>query len=544
MAQETPARLDRAVVLALVAMFLAVFVIANDVSALAVALPDIEHDLDSDVDTVQWVINAYALVFGVFIVTAGRLADVFGRRRTFFLGAGIFAVFSLLGALAPSTTWLIVARALMGFGGAMILPSTLGMTYAALPRSRAGLAGGVVLGSAGLGNAAGPMLGGALTDLFGWRSVLLLNVPVAVVACLATWRFMAESRDPDAERAVDVPGVLTLSVGLVALLLALDQGNDLGWTSGQVLAFFAASAVLLALFVLVESRAGDRGLIPADVVANGQFRVICLAVLSSSAVFFAAIMYLPQFLQKILDWSALVAGTALLPMMGTFAVTSYFAGQFYERVGGKRVITAGAVALTVGSLLVVPVEASWGWVDLLPGMVFLGLGLGLFYSSATTAGVNVLGQARASLAGGLVYMCQIAGGSIGLALTTTLFTLGSSRAVEDAVSAGGPSLTSAEQDAVQGVLAGTESSQQVTDSLSSADATRVTDVVRDAFAEGMQWGFALVAVLAVLGLVLTVARVAGPPSVLLHSPRRGGGASSAGPGPEVAETPGGDETGG
>src|SRR4051812_35630884 len=164
-----PDRLDRGTVMALVALALAIFVIANDFTALSIALPAMEKDFDSDVDTVQWVINGYALVFGVLIVTGGRLADMFGRRRLFFVGAAIFAAFSLLAGVAPTIGTLLAARALMGVGGAIMWPAILGMTFAALPERKAGLAGGLILGVAGLGNAFGPLLGGVLTDTLSWR---------------------------------------------------------------------------------------------------------------------------------------------------------------------------------------------------------------------------------------------------------------------------------------------------------------------------------------------------------------------------------------
>jgi MFS family permease len=160
--------LDRGTVLALAAMALAVFLIANDFTALSVALPNIEREFDSDVATVQWVINGYALVFGVFIVTGGRLADMYGRRRLFFVGAGVFAAFSAVAAVAPTLPVLLGARALMGIGGAIMWPAVLGMTFALLPARKAGLAGGLVLGVAGLGNAFGPLLGGFLTEELSW----------------------------------------------------------------------------------------------------------------------------------------------------------------------------------------------------------------------------------------------------------------------------------------------------------------------------------------------------------------------------------------
>ena len=186
-------------------MGVAVFVIANDFSAINVAIPQIEKDFDTSVTTAQWVVNAYALVFGVLIVTGGRLADLFGRRRAFFIGSGIFATFSLLGGAAQTETELIAMRVLMGIGGALMWPAILGMTYAALPEERAGLAGGFILGAAGIGNAAGPLIGGALTDLLSWRWIFFLNVPVTAFAVLVTLREIHQPR-PEVEDTQSTTG--------------------------------------------------------------------------------------------------------------------------------------------------------------------------------------------------------------------------------------------------------------------------------------------------------------------------------------------------
>ncbi len=484
--------MDRGVVVALGAMAAAVFVIANDVTALSVALPDIEREFDSDVSTVQWVINAYALVFGVLIVTGGRLADLYGRRQIFFVGSAIFAGFSLLGALAPSAVWLIVCRALMGIGGAMMWPAILGMTYAALPEDKAGLAGGLIIGAAGFGNAAGPLIGGAITDSVGWQWVLVLNLPVAGFACLATWYAIHQPTPGSEDRRIDYAGVAALSGGLIALLLALDQVTDWGWDDPRVLSLIVLCVVLLAAFVVIERRGGAGALIPSDVMRNKDFRVVCLAVLLMSATFFAALLFLPQFMQKVLDYNPLEAGAGLLPMMGTFAVVSFAAGPLYERLGAKVVVSAGAVCLTVGTFLISTIDAGSEYVSLVPGMVVLGLGVGLFYSSVTTAGVTALDPSRAGLAGGIVYMFQVAGGSVGLALTTAIFTTAST----DDLQRG-----RIDVDAAKGVLAGTESAQRLP--------REVVELVRESFAAGMQWSFRVVAVLALGGLIVSVFFVGG-----------------------------------
>jgi EmrB/QacA subfamily drug resistance transporter len=512
-------RLDRGAVLALVAMGLAVFVIANDITALTVALPQIEADFDAGVSTVQWVINAYALVFGVLIVTGGRLADLFGRRRLFFVGAAIFAAFSLLGGLAQDAIWLIVCRAAMGVGGAIMWPATLGMTYAILPKAKAGIAGGLIIGSAGFGNAAGPLIGGLLTDGLSWRWILFVNVPIAAIACLVTWRTVAESRGGEEERRVDYLGIATLSLGLVALLLALDEASSIGWGDWRIIALLGACVVLLAAFVLVERRAGEHALVPADVFRNGAFRAACVAVLFMSPTFFAALMFLPQLMQKILDFSALEAGAGFLPMMGTFAAVSFAAGPLYQKLGAKTVVTIGAACLFVGMLLFSLVGEDSGYLALIPGMVVFGLGVGLFYSSVTTTAVTSLDESRSSLAGAIVYMCQVGGGSIGLGLTTTIVASVASGRVSSDAAAEGISASDEQLDAVHGVLAGTEGSQQVLAQFPADVADRLLEIVRDAFVAGMQWGFRVDTALAFLGLLVSVFFVGGT----LHLRRRRSG---------------------
>ncbi|MGH2742609.1 MAG: DHA2 family efflux MFS transporter permease subunit [Thermoleophilaceae bacterium] len=498
--------LDRGTLLALGAMAMAVFVIANDVTALSVALPDIETEFDSDVSTVQWVINAYALVFGVLIVTGGRLADMFGRRRLFLIGAAIFAAFSVLGGAAQSELWLIVCRALMGIGGAMMWPAVLGMTYDALPDDKAGLAGGLIIGVAGFGNAAGPLLGGFLAETLSWRWIMFVNLPIAALACFATWRAIPPSRPATRER-IDYPGVASITIGLVALLVALDQVTDWGWSDARILALFALCALLLTAFALIERRAGTAALIPGDVFGNRSFRAACLATLFMSAVFFASLLYLPQFFQKILGYTPLEAGAGLLPMMAVFALTSFVAGSLYSRLGAKLIVSAGAACLALGAFLVSLIERDSGFVSLVPGMVVMGVGVGLFYSSVTTAAVTALDPARASLAGGLVYMFQVAGGSVGLGLTTTIFiTASEDRLQEDRA---GADLSGGEVDTLHGALAGTDSAAEILRRFSERTADRLLELVREAFAAGMQWSFRLVAALALCGLLVSVLFVGG-----------------------------------
>ncbi len=225
--------LERKTILALVAMGVAVFIVANDFTALAVALPAIEKQFNTDVGTVQWVINAYALTFGVLIVVGGRLADIFGRKRIFILGAAIFAGFSVLGGAAQSTAWLISCRALMG-----------------------------------IGNAVGPMFGGVLTDALSWRWIFFVNVPIAAFGVLATWLAIHQTEPEPADRRIDYGGVATLSLGLVSLLVALDQVTDWGWGDARIVALLVICAVMLVGLNYIERRMNEAALIPRDVIAT------------------------------------------------------------------------------------------------------------------------------------------------------------------------------------------------------------------------------------------------------------------------------------
>lgn len=416
----TDGTIDRGTKLALVAMALGVFVIANDFTALSVAIPHIEQDLGTDLTTAQWVINGYALVFGVLIVTGGKLADLYGRKRVFMIGSAIFAGFSVLGGFAPNVDVLIACRMLMGIGGAMMWPAVLGMTYALVPDEKAGLAGGLILGVAGFGNAVGPLFGGLLTDVLSWRWVFFVNLPIALFAMFVTRREVTESQVDVADRRLDYPGVATLTIGVVALLLALDEGSDLGFTSPTILVFFGVAAVALVVFGVVESRQGEHALVPREVLRNKVFTAACVSVLLMSAIFFSALLFLPQFMTKILGYSALEAGAGLLPMMGVFAATSFIAGSLYQRLGAKVIVAVGAAFLGVGMLMLSFLDADSSYLSLVPGMIVLGIGVGLFYSSVTTSAVTALDPSQSSLAGGIVYMCQIAGGAIGLGANTAI----------------------------------------------------------------------------------------------------------------------------
>jgi len=442
---EATEKIGKAQIFGLVAMCVGIFIVANDFTALSVAIPAIEKGFDVDITTAQWVINGYALVFGVLIVTGGRLADMFGQRLVLFIGAAIFGLASLVAGLAPNIGTLLAARFLTGVGGALLWPSVLGITYRILPKSKAGLAGGIIIGAAGFGNSAGPLIGGVLTDYASWRWVFLINLPIAALGILVTWLVIPKETASEEEHKVDYRGIATLSIGLLAMLLALDQGTDLGWFNPRIMAYFAVSVVFLAAFWLVERRAGNAALLPPDVVRNGAFIAATIGTLLMASLILASFIYIPQYMMKQLGFSAVGAGAGLLPLMGMFAATSFVSGPFYNRAGPKIAVTVGACALTAGIFMLTVIGGTPSYGGLVPGMVVLGIGVGLFYSSITTAGITAVDDKRSSLAGAIIYMAQIAGGSVGLGLNTAIiatapsFSEGIGRAffVDGCMAAGG-----------------------------------------------------------------------------------------------------------
>ncbi len=433
MSGET-AKLTKSQILGLFAMGFGTLVIGMDFVALSVALPVIEKDFATDVTTVQWIVTGYALVFGIFLVTGGRLADMFGRRRIFFIGMTIFGLFSLIGGLASDLWIILAARALMGIGGAMMWPAILGMTFSLVPEERAALAGSMIMGVAGFSNALGPLIGGFATEFLSWRWVFFVNVPVVICSVLIAALFVADDAPENPSERVDYPGIVTLSLGLFGLLLLLDIGAGLGWFDPIIIGLFFLSIIFLALFMFIEGRSGENALVPEDVRSNGGFLAVIITTLLMSSIYFAPIMYLPQFLSKLLGYSAFYAGLGIVPLLGIFAAVSLVAGPLYDRLGAKLVIAIGAILLGLGIFLLSRAVSAQTYMALVPGMLVLGSGIGLFYSSVTTAGITALDPSRASLAGAIVYMFQIAGGSIGLGLNTAIivtapnFTEGIARA--------------------------------------------------------------------------------------------------------------------
>jgi EmrB/QacA subfamily drug resistance transporter len=408
------------------------FMVVLDIAIVNVALPSIKVDLGFSQENLQWVISAYALVFGGFLLLGGRAADLLGRRRIFLAGLVVFTIASLLAGLAWSEASLIGARALQGLGAAVITPAALSILSTTFVEGRErNIALGVWGAVGGFGAAAGVLLGGILTDALSWEWIFFVNVPVGVTGFLLTPLLLRESRDANVKR-FDVPGAVLVTGGLSSLVYAITQAGQEGWTAGRTLAFFAASLVLLVGFVGWELRHPEPlmrfGILRTRTVSGANVAGLILGTAT-----FAMFLMLTLYMQQVLGYSAMKTGLAYLAVAGTAILWSAVAAQLVTRIGVKPVLALGMAALTGGLLYFTQVSVGGSYLgDLLPGFLLVGLGLGFSFVPVSIAALAGIEPSEAGLASGLINTSQQIGGALGIA---ALSTIASSR-TDDALAAG------------------------------------------------------------------------------------------------------------
>jgi EmrB/QacA subfamily drug resistance transporter len=407
----------------LVLICLAQFMVILDATIVNVALPSIQKDLDLSEGSLQWIVNAYTLVFGGFLLLGGRAGDLLGRKRLFLIGLVVFTGASLLDGLASSEAMLVGSRALQGLGAALISPAALSIiatTFAeGEERARAlGVWAAIAIG----GSAVGLVLGGVLTQYFSWPWIFFVNVPVGVAAFVLSLRLVPESRDAHVHRSYDVGGAVTVTGGLMTLVYAIVDAQSAGWGSARTLGLFAVSAVLLAAFVVVELRA------KAPLVRLSIFRVRSLltaniAMFLAMSGMFAMFFFNTLYIQRVLGYDPLKAGLALLPFTAGIMVSAGIASQFAPRIGVRPVAAAGFVLSAAGLLLLtqLPVDGSYV-ANVLPSIVLSSLGMGAVFMPLTLIATTGLEDDDQGLASGLFNTSQQVGGALGLAVLSTLAT--------------------------------------------------------------------------------------------------------------------------
>jgi EmrB/QacA subfamily drug resistance transporter len=407
----------------LVLICLAQFMVILDATIVNVALPSIQKDLHLSEGNLQWIVNAYTLVFGGFLLLGGRAGDLLGRKRLFLIGLVIFTVASLLDGLASSEGMLIGARALQGLGAALVSPAALSIistTFAeGKERARAlGVWAAIAIG----GSAVGLILGGVLTQYFSWPWIFFVNVPVGIVTFVLSLRLIPESRDEHAGQSYDVAGAVTVTAGLMTLVYAIVGAQSHGWGSARTIGLFALALVLLAGFVVIELRA------KAPLVRLSIFRIRSLltanvSMFLAASGMFAMFFFNTLYLQHVLGYGPLQAGLAFLPFTAGIMVSAGLASQFAPRIGVRPVAAVGMLLTAAGLLLLtqLPVNGSYA-TDVLPSIILTSLGMGAVFMPLTLIATTGLKNEDQGLASGLFNTSQQIGGALGLAVLSTLAT--------------------------------------------------------------------------------------------------------------------------
>jgi EmrB/QacA subfamily drug resistance transporter len=407
--------------LVLVLVCFAQFMVVLDATIVNVALPSIQHDLNFSASSLQWVINAYTLVFGGFLLLGGRAGDLLGRKRLFLAGVALFTFASLLNGLSPSGEMLIVARALQGLGAALVSPAALSIittTFADGPeRTKAlGVWGGIAAG----GGAVGLLLGGVLTEALSWQWIFFVNIPVGIAAFLLSARYVPESRAEKRPKGVDLAGAVSVTAGLMVLVYAIVKAQDYGWGSVETLVLGAVAIALLAAFVAIERRS------KAPLVRLGVFRIRSLAsangvMLLVASGMFAFFFFSSLYVQEILGFSPIQAGLAFLPFTIGIMMGAGAAQQLIRRFGVRPIAVAGMLLAAAGLAFMSGVSPGGSYVsDLLPGIIPMSIGMGLTFVPLTLIGTTNIEDGDAGLASGVFNTSQQVGGALGLAILSTL----------------------------------------------------------------------------------------------------------------------------
>jgi EmrB/QacA subfamily drug resistance transporter len=404
---------------ALILLCAAQFMIILDVTVVNLALPSIQADLGFASKDLQWVVTVYTLAFGGLLLLGGRAADLLGRRRMFLTGLGVFTVASLGSALAASPAALLATRALQGVGAAMLSPAALSLISTIFPagaeRNRALAIWAAVAAS---GGAVGVLVGGALTEAFGWESIFLVNVPVGIGVALAAWRLLPVA--PGVRGRLDVAGALVATASLVALIYGLVDADSAGWGSAQTLGLFAAAAAGFGAFVAIEGRIREP-LVDLAVFRSRPTVTALVLLIAGIGTLFSGFFFSSLYLQQVLGHSALRTGLEFLPVALAIGLAAHAGGHVVSHLGAKPAIATGMVLGAVGALLLSGLEADGSYAaDVLPGLLVLGLGAGLSVSGVMITAMSGAGEDNAGLVSGLTTTAHELGIALVLAVLSAI----------------------------------------------------------------------------------------------------------------------------
>jgi DHA2 family methylenomycin A resistance protein-like MFS transporter len=405
--------------LTLAAMSLGYGVVQLDVTIVNTALDSIGSSLRGGVSELQWVVSAYTIAFAAFILTAGALADRIGAKRIFMAGFAIFTAASVGCALAPNAATLIAARGLQGTGAAILVPNSLALLNHAYPDPKArGRAVGIWAAGASLTLTAGPLVGGGLITLIGWRSIFLVNLPIGLAGLWLTWRYASETtRSP--QREVDLPGQIAAIAALGCLAGAIIEAGAAGWTNPFVIAGFVASVILAILFVLQERRAAQP-MLPLTLFRHRMFAATSLVGFFVNVAFYGLIFVFSLYFQRVNGWSPFLTGLAFLPMMGAVLPVNLVAAHLAERIGAPQTIALGAALSAIGCLALFEISPGTSYSEIGIQLVIIGGGLGLLVPPLTSTVLGSVEKSRSGVAAGVLNATRQTGSVLGVALFGSL----------------------------------------------------------------------------------------------------------------------------
>lgn len=384
-----------------------------------IAMPTISRDLDASTTQLQWVVSAYTLVFASLQITAGGLGDRLGRKQWFMIGLIVFTLTSILAAFSQNIEMLIAMRALQGVGAALIMPLSLSLISDAFPPEERGKAVGIWGAISVSGIALGPVVGGVLVEYASWHWVFLINVPIGVIALFITQAVVRESRDESGTVATDIPGTVLITAAIASLTWALIQAGDRGWGDSLILLGFAASIAIGAAFVVVESRT-ERPMVPLRFFKSGSFTGANIDAFMISFAMAGVAFFMTLYQQNVHNFSAVRAGLALLPMVLVMMVMSPMTGSAINRLGPRRMISAGMIVTGIGIFLFLRSGVDASYIDIVPAFVVMGFGMSFIWAPMTTAVLNSVESAKSGVASAINGAIREIGTAFGIALLGTM----------------------------------------------------------------------------------------------------------------------------
>jgi EmrB/QacA subfamily drug resistance transporter len=398
----------------LLAVSFGLFMIMLDNTVVNVALPSIQRDLNVDFSSLEWVVNGYFLTFAVLMLTGGKLADLFGRRRIFILGLVVFTLSSLACGLATNGETLIAARAVQGVGAALMNPATLSIITATFPPRQRGMAMGIWVGVSAVALALGPITGGLLSEYANWSWIFFINVPIGAFAILAARIVIRETKDTSLEQRLDLPGLATSGAGLLALVYALIEANAKGWTSPEILSLFGVAVAGFAAFIALEGRQ-RAPMLDLSLFRNRTFTGANLTMLLVALSMFGVFFFVSLFVQNILGYSPVQAGAAFLPMTLCIVFLAPVAGKLSDRIGSRWLMSSGMVLIAVSLVLFSLLDESSTFWNLFPALLVGGAGLAVAMTPTTSAAMGSVPVDKAGVGSGVLNSSRQVGGARGIA---------------------------------------------------------------------------------------------------------------------------------